>query len=294
MDFQPLTESIRCELGESPVYDDRRHFLWLADILGKALHRIDLATGATARWDFPVELCSFGLCESGRLVMALRDAIAIFDPEDANLRELCTIERDNPDTRLNDGKVGPDGAFWVGTADISSNPVKRPIGALYRIDRTGKAEKKIEGLIASNGLAFSPGGDFMFHSDSMGHWLDRWLLDSETGEISNRTRIAEVSDELGRPDGAATDVEGCYWSAGVSAARLNRFSPDGELLESLPVPLAAPTMPCFGGPDMKTLYLTSLRVGRSAELLAAYPLSGLTLFARSDVPGAPVSRFHDA
>ena len=102
-----------------------------------------------------------------------------------------------------------------------------------------------------------------------------------------------LDDETGRPDGGATDATGAYWSAGVSAARLNRFSPEGELLESYPVPVAGPTMPCFGGPDLRTLYVTSLRVGRAPELLERYPLTGITIFADSPVAGSAVSRFRD-
>ena len=169
----------------------------------------------------------------------------------------------------------------------------QPIGALYRVDASGKAEKKIDGLMTSNGLAFSPDGKTMFHSDSRGQWVDRWDFDAASGEISNRRRIATPNEATGRPDGAATDAEGYYWSAGISAQRLNRFSPEGELVELFPVPVAAPTMPCFGGPDLKTLFVTSLRSGRSPEMLEKYPLTGIVIHAQSPVAGSPVSRFRD-
>ncbi|HET7718292.1 MAG TPA: SMP-30/gluconolactonase/LRE family protein, partial [Bauldia sp.] len=119
-------------------------------------------------------------------------------------------------------------------------------------------------------------------------------FDSSTGAISGRKRIVVLDDETGRPDGGATDAMGCYWSAGISAARINRFSPEGDLLDYYPVPVAAPTMPCFGGPGLAQLFVTSLRVGRAPELLERYPLTGVTIVADSPVPGAPVSRFRDA
>ena len=143
---------------------------------------------------------------------------------------------------------------------------RKPLGSLYRVDGSGRVEKKVEGLITSNGLAWSADGRSMFHTDSSGAWIDRWRFDPATGEIGERTRIvADIANADGRPDGGATDVEGCYWSAGISAARLNRYDADGRLVAHYPVPVAAPTMPCFGGPDMKTLFVTSLRTGRSAE-----------------------------
>jgi sugar lactone lactonase YvrE len=177
--------------------------------------------------------------------------------------------------------------------DDSGRPVRSTIGSLYRVTADGKVEAKVEGLITSNGLAFTRDGRTMFHSDSAGKWIDRWEMNPATGEISGRKRIAELDEESGRPDGGATDVEGCYWSAGISAARLNRFTRDGRLLETYPVPVAAPTMPCFGGDDMRTLFVTSLRTGRAPEKLREYPLTGITIVGQSPVAGAPVSLFRD-
>src|SRR5690606_21010994 len=122
--------------------------------------------GSTRTYSFPSEVGSFGLTESGRLVVALRSEVGLFDPADGSFRRLVEIEAENPGTRLNDGKVGPDGAFWVGTMDDRDQPVKEPIGSLYRVDALGHVERKVEGLFVSNGLAFSPDGRTMFHSDS--------------------------------------------------------------------------------------------------------------------------------
>jgi len=290
-EFQPVNDVV-CDLGESPVYDDRRGALWYCDIVRRLLIQYATDDKTTRSWSFGSEIGSLGLARSGRVVVALRHEVGLFDPESGDFRRLAEIEPGRAETRTNDGKVGPDGAFWVGTMDDRDVPVKEPIGTLYRVTMSG-AEKKIDGLIISNGLAFSPNGKAMFHSDSRGKWIDRWAFDPASGALSSRRRIAELDDASGRPDGGATDAEGCYWSAGVSAARLNRFSPDGKLLASYPVPVGAPTMPCFGGPDMKTLFVTSLRTGRAPELLAKYPLTGTLIAARSEVAGSPVTRFND-
>jgi sugar lactone lactonase YvrE len=158
-----------------------------------------------------------------------------------------------PDMRLNDGKVGPDGAFWVGSMD----PDHEPLGKLYRIDGKGNVDVKLEGARVSNGLAWTADGEAMFYSDSRGPWIDRCDFDRRTGEISRRRRFAEPN-EIGRPDGGACDAEGFYWSAGVSAGRLNRFAADGSLQAAYDAPVPAPTMPCFGGAGFSTLFLTSL------------------------------------
>ena len=292
MEFTPINDT-RCALGESPVYDDRRDALWYCDIVACAVHAFFFREERTQSWNFDSEVGSLGLAESGRLVVALRSEVVLFDPETGASAPLAAIEADNPDTRLNDGKVGPDGAFWVGTMDDREAPRKDPLGSLYRVDGTGRVENKVDGLMVSNGLAFSPDGRTMFHSDSRGPWIDRWDFDPSTGVISGRKRIAVLDDATGRPDGGATDVEGAYWSAGVSAQRLNRFSPDGKLIAWFPVPVAGPTMPCFGGPDLRRLFVTSLRVGRAPELLERYPFTGVVVAADSPVAGSPVARFRD-
>jgi len=292
IDFTPRG-TVRSTLGESPVYDAERNVLWYCDITEHAVRRFDLGNAETHSWSFPSDVGSLGLTESGRLVIALRDEVGIWDPADETWRGLVEIEKGNKETRLNDGKVGPDGAFWVGTMDDSDRAVKEPIGALYRVTADGRAEKKVDGIIVSNGLAFSPDGRLMYHSDSRGKWIDRWDLDPATGTISNRKRLAVMEEATGRPDGGAMDATGHYWSSGISAQRLNRFTPDGKLIETFAVPVAAPTMPCFAGDDLATLFVTSLRGGRPQELLDQYPLTGTLVAGLSPVAGALVGRFRD-
>ena len=289
LDFSLLAD-LKCRIGESPVYDERAAILYFADILGRRVHALRLAGSELRSWDFDSEVGSLGLAASGRLVVALRDRIVLFDPATEARQDLCTIEADRPETRLNDGKVGPDGAFWVGSMDDRED--KSAVGALYRVDGAGRVERKVEGLVVSNGLAWNAEGERMYHADSRGPWIDVWDFDRWTGEISGRRRFAEPS-EIGRPDGGACDAEGFYWSAGVSAGRLNRFAPDGSLARSYEVPVPAPTMPCFGGPDFRTLFLTSLREGRAAELLASAPASGGLLAAEAPVAGFAAWRFLD-
>ena len=282
---------LKCRLGESPVYDEKADRLWFVDIPSRRLHLRELADGAMRAWDFDSEVCSLGLAASGRLVIALRDATILFDPESGARQELCRIEAERPETRLNDGKVGPDGAFWVGSMDDRRD--KEPVGALYRVDGGGNVERKVEGLTISNGLAWTADGEIMLHADSRGPWIDRWRFDRWTGAISDRSRFAEPDDSVGRPDGGSFDAEGFYWSAGVSAGRLNRFAPDGGIAEWHALPVPAPTMPCFGGRDFRMLYLTSLREGRPPELIERAPLSGGLFEAAAPVAGFAAWRFLD-
>jgi len=276
-------------LAESPSWDERTGRLLWCDIPARTIHALEVGSGRRDQWVFDSEVGSFGLTDRGRLVVALRSEIVIFDPADGHRRRLVEIEADNPKTRSNDGKVGPDGAFWVGTMD--EHPEKRPDAALYRVTGGGVIERKVTGLKVANGLAWSPDGDWLYHSDSRGPWIDRWRFDPRSGAISDRQRFVTPDDTIGRPDGGATDSEGCYWSCGVSAGRLNRFSPDGELLEFVEMPVPNPTMPCFGGPDLRTLFVTTHRENYSAEQRMRHPHAGAVFAFRVDVPGAPIGRF---
>lgn len=286
-----LIADLRCEVGEGPVYDERAGLLWFVDILGRKIFRLDPGADALETFGFDTEVASLGLAASGRLVVALRDRVVLFDPETRRETLVATVEADEPATRLNDGKVGPDGAFWVGSMD--DRPDKEPVGALYRVTAGGTVERKVEGLIISNGLAWTADGEAMFHADTHGPWIDRWRFDRWKGEIAGRTRFAEPDRGMGWPDGASCDAQGFYWSAGVTAGRLNRFAPDGGLAAAYEVPVPAPTMPCFGGPDFRTLYLTSLRENQSDAALRQAPQSGGVFAAAAPVAGFPCWRFLD-
>ncbi len=276
--------ALNCQCAESATWDaEHRQFLW-TDIPAGIIYAYDLATGERRQWQLPEAVGAFGLADDGRLVVGMVSGVYLYDRKSEKLELLVDPEPEEapnrPTHRLNDGKVGPDGAFWIG----SMHP-ETPTAALYRVTGDGRAERKAEGLNTSNGLAFSADGRTLFHSDSRQQWIDRYDLDPATGAISNRVRIATPGDADGRPDGAATDIEGAYWSAGVSAGVINRFSRDGELLERIPVPPKAPTMPCFGGDDMKTLFFTSLRRADAG------PECGNVFSMRVEVAGAPVGRF---
>jgi sugar lactone lactonase YvrE len=284
----PLRRCLDFELGlgEGPVWDARSGALLFVDIPAPALFRYHPDTSAVERWEMPEVIGSFGLCPDGRVVLGLRSGVFLYDLATRKLDLLARPEPNRPGNRLNDGKVGPDGAFWVGSMDDAAE--KGPNAALHRITADGQVTTVAEGLTISNGLAWSPDGRTMFHSDSRQTIIWTWDFDPATGEATNRREIRRLTSPEGRPDGAAADAEGCYWSAGVSAGCLNRFAPDGTLLRRIDLPILAPTMPCFGGPDLRTVYLTSLsmeRDGRSEK-------GGLYVFETDlGVAGAPVARF---
>lgn len=274
---------IRGELMESPVWDDRRGTLFACDINGRKLYEIDLEKGPLREWAFEAVVPCVGLAESGRLIVALEREVILFDPETGERETLWSGYAEAETSRLNDGKVGPDGAFWIGSMD--ARPEREAISKLYRITADGNAQIKVEGFEISNGLAWSADGKTMFHTDSRGPWIDRYDFNVSTGDLSQRTRIRVLDEATGRPDGGACDDAGHYWSCGVSAGVLNCFDRDGTLLESIALPVPAPTMPCFCGPDLTLLAITSHRLGGTDV-----PQSGGVHLAKANIAGAKVAR----
>ena len=278
----------RCGVAESPVWDASTRRVLFCDIPGKQISALSVDDGSRTTWDFPEVVGSFGLCRSRRLVVALRHHVVLFDPRTREIAELSKPVNEPPTNRLNDGKVGPDGCFWVGSMD--ENSPRQRTGVLYRVTPDGRVERKSDGYAVSNGLAWSPDGRTMYHSDSTSAIIEAWDFDVRNGGLSNHRVLATLSNEEGRPDGAATDVDGNYWSAGPSAACVNCFSPSGSLLHKLAFPVPGPTMPCFAE---RSLYVTSLREGRTDAQLQQYPTLGGLFRADAPVVGAPVGVFAD-
>jgi sugar lactone lactonase YvrE len=283
-----LAWDIRCETGESCTWDARTRRVLFCDIPAGRIHAFAVDDGAKQTFELGELVASFGLCRSGRLVVALRERVVLFDPATGAVAKLTEPLGQPANVRLNDGKVGPDGCFWVGGLD--RDRPKTADGVLWRITPDGRAEQRATGYMTANGLAWSPDGKTMFHTDTRPGRIDRWEFDAATGAIGNRRAIATVADADGRPDGGATDAEGNYWSAGTSAACLNRFSPDGALLGKIPLPVPGPSMPCFAD---DWIYVTTLREGKAAALLAANPTMGGLFRLRAPVPGAAVALFAD-
>ncbi len=281
--FKPCLD-LETPLGEGPVWDDARGLLWFVDILLPAIFSYTPATGSLERHAMPDAVTSIGLTADERLIVSLRKDVCFFTPSTGALDHLVTPEPDRAMNRLNDGKVGPDGAFWVGS--MHATRPAQPTAALYRIVADGTCTRMIDGIRVSNGLAWSPDNLTLYHADSREPAIRAWDFDPTTGTIAKPRLLASPTEEQGLPDGAAVDTDGNYWSAGVTGGCINVFSPEGELLKTIAVPIAAPTMPCFGGDDGKTLFVTGLtrETGTTTS-------KGKLFSCRVEAEGTPVYRF---
>lgn len=285
---------IRCalpaqaELGECPVWSVTEQALYFADILAPAIHRFDPVSGRHDQWQMPEHTGCFGLRAAGGFVAAMRSGVFLLDRNGCVERKVADNPTDPAKSRFNDGRVDPWGRFWCGTIWQPRDAKK---GVLCRLDPDLSFRPVAGDVLVSNGVAFSPDGRWAYHSDTPNHVVYRYPLDPVTHEAGPREVLRQFPLGNGRPDGAAVDAEGCYWSALFDGGRVVRLSPAGETLLEIPLPVRWPTMVAFGGRDLKTIYVTSSRENRTAEELARYPQSGDLFAVEVDVCGRPEPLF---
>jgi sugar lactone lactonase YvrE len=292
-------------LGESPFWHAQERLLYWVDIPGRKILRANPVTGAVQDWDMPMEPGCIAPAASGGLVVALRDGIYRAQEWGVGLRLLHRIDHDVLTTRFNDGKADPLGRFWAGTM---YEPRTAALAELLVLDcRDGRApsvQRMAGGVTVANGLAWSPDRRRVYWADTAQHCVWVWDWDAERNRMGGEREFHRVpskpaqwqsgmSGYAGRPDGAAVDEQGNYYVAMFEGQRLHKVAPDGRLLQEIETPVMCPTMPCFGGDDLKTLYITSARHNRPAHELARYPQSGCVFSTRVDVPGLPVNLFRD-
>ncbi len=302
MTWNSLTPE-RFGLGESPFWHPQEQTLYWLDIAANTVLRANVYKGTTQRWVLPqTPGCMAPIAHSvgGGLVIALRDGIYRAPAWGGELELVAPALHDPANTRFNDGKADAQGRFWAGTI---YEPRTSQAAQLFCLDGAGLHVKASHATVA-NGLAFSPDARTLYWADTTAHVVRAWDWDANTNALSGGRVFRQFSGKPqgwqtglpgygGRPDGAAVDSQGNYWCAMYEGARLLKLSPAGELLADIPVPAQCPTMPCFGGDDLQTLYLTTASEKRPDAELQALPLSGCVLSMRVDVPGLPVNFFID-
>jgi sugar lactone lactonase YvrE len=287
-----ILANLHDEVGESPLWSVAEQALWWVDINGRRLHRLDWATRGTQSWATPQRTGCIALHRDGGLVAAMEQALFHLQPRaDGTLdaQPLAGVAHPRDGMRFNDGRCDRLGRFFVGTM-VMDMALAAPAGALYRHDAQGLSAPLLTGLITPNGLAFSPDNRRMYLSDSHPSVQRIWAFDlASDGTPHNRRSFVDMTPLPGRPDGAAVDADGGYWICGNDAGLVHRFTPDGRLDRSLPVPVSKPSMCAFVGPALDWLAVTSIRPAQPAPHEAA--LAGAVFLLRPGVAGLPETPF---
>lgn len=247
-------------LGEGPVWDSAAQRLVWVDILSARVHGYDPAGRRTTVMATEQHVGAALPRRDGGLVANLRDGIGLYD---AAGRFSWLVRDPVPGRRGNDAAVSPDGALWAGTMRYDEAPGG---GTLIRVAGSGAATTVLPDVAVSNGTGWSPDGGLMYYVDSPTRRIDVFTVDGPA--VTGRRPLATVEEGAGFPDGLTTDADGCVWVALWDGGALRRYTPEGRLDRTVPLPVRRPTSCAFGGPDLTDLYVTTARVGQEADALA--------------------------
>lgn len=267
------------KLGESPVWSAEQGVLYWVDIDGCAVHAFSPETGDDRKWDLEGKPTALGkTADPSRLLVAVDVGMAWLDLDNGELTPWMTLEETQPNVRLNDGRCDPAGRFWVGGIYDPTSAMQY-VSYLHRVEPDGSFATVRDHVGCANGTAFSPDGKTMYWAETLDKTVFAYDYDVDTGERHNERVFLEfgAAGLPGKPDGACIDETGCYWVACVGGAAVARITPNGAVDRVVDVPVIRPTMPAFGGPNLDTMYITSIGV-RDPEKDGPGPHGGLFVF----------------
>lgn len=265
-----VLDEFRLELGEGPGYDPRTDTAWWFDIPARKLFTRVLAEGVTACHSLPFAASAMAVTEDGRQLLVAEDGLYFRDPARDTLTLHLPLEADKPDTRSNDARVHPSGAFWIGTMGWDS---AKGAGAWYHYFR-GELRQLCSGVSIPNAACFAPDGREAYFCDTPTGRIMRVPTNPADGLPAGAPRPFIVG--LDGPDGAVTDAGGNIWVALWGQGRVDGFAPGGQQIGQIELPAANVSCPAFIGPDATQMLVTSAQYGMSAAERCAAPLSGAT------------------
>ena len=281
-------------LGECILWDERTQSAWWTDIHESRLYRYTLAEKTLQEYALPGRLCSFGfIANDERLVCAFAEGFALYNPESGARHWLYQPEAGFTGTRFNDGRVDRQGRFWSGpmvenepALDAAGEPV---MGSLYWVSPQGHG-KTLGNIHIANSLCWSRDGGIVYFADSPTGQIRAWDFDVATAAFS-KERVLARTPAGSSPDGSIIDAENCLWNAHWGGSMVVRYSPQGEVMAEIDLPVSQPTCPCFGGPDLDLLFVTSARENLDEAALSQQPEAGNVFIYRTPYKGLPESRY---
>ncbi len=277
-----LVWDVQAELGEGPVWVERDQALWFTDIKRHKIYRYAPRTGEKQSWDAPEQVGFVLPADRGDFIAGLQSGLHRFDPE-SGFEKIAAIEPERPTNRLNDGVVDPAGRLWFGTMDNSETA---KTGSFYRYEGGQVMDTGITGISITNGPAVSPDGRILYWVDTLNGGIYSCDV-ADDGTLGPSRDFVSIPSSEGHPDGPTTDSEGHLWISLYNGWEARRYSPAGELVETVRFPVANITKIAFGGDDLRTAYATTARQLLSQDEVAKQPLIGGLFAFDADVAGTP-------
>lgn len=278
-------------LGEGTCWSPREQSLYWVDILERKLYRYTPASGERREWRFEDTISAVAeRADTLGLVVTLRRGYAFFDPESGTLQRLDEPEPERTANRFNDGKCDAQGRFWGGTMDFDCEALT---GALYRFNGPGHCTRVFDANFAvTNGPTWSADGRTMYFNETARQRIHAFDFEPGSGTLSNQRLWLRFEKGDGYPDGMTTDAAGRLWICHWGGACVSCHDPvTGDELARIKLSTSHITNVAFGGPELRTLFITSARFGLSQEQLANEPLAGALFAVEVDSPGVPANLF---
>ncbi|MBL6690380.1 MAG: SMP-30/gluconolactonase/LRE family protein [Pseudomonadales bacterium] len=183
---------------------------------------------------------------------------------------------------FNDITTDAQGRIYAGS--LGSDPLdgteQTHTGSLYMIDLAGTAHEVATDILLTNGLGFSPDGRTLYHSDSARSHVNCYEVQAD-GRLGEKQVF--VTAEGGAPDGLAVTEDGRVWVALAGGGGVGVYLPDGSFDHLIEIPQPMCTSVCFGGDDLKDLYIVSGSNGMDSDR------AGAVYRTRTDVAGLPIT-----
>jgi len=267
-----LNKSFRCSVSEGPLWDDDNNRLYFVDILGECIFKFDYESRNIEKIEVGQQIGCMALCENGDLLLAMQDGIYRMNQKGEKV--LAHQPMKIKGRRFNDGKVGPDGCFYVGTTDYNSE------GAFYRL-KNGVLEELFDGCGCSNGLDWSLDNTKMFYCDTPLQKIEVFDFDVHNNSLSNRRTFVEIEKSLGTPDGFSMDCDDNIWLALWGGNAVIEIKNNGSFGDRIEVPAIKASCTCFAGENLDDLIITTA----SKDDEETYPMSGYVFVHKCGAKG---------
>jgi len=272
------------------LWDEKQQVILWTDIEAAKLYQFNVKNRVVESIKLPERLGSFGLTtQESVLICAFESGFALLELRTEEVTWLIKIEENNPGTRMNDGRVDRNGVFWAGTmVEDESTAIDK--AALYSINQNFVVQQHLTGLTISNGLCWSPDGKVTYFADSPTHKIVSFDNQQTITPQSAAMSLVETAPEH-FPDGSCVDKFGNLWNALWGSGLVNCFSPQGELLLSLPLPVSQPSCVSIGGPNMDWLLITSASQLNDEQKIAEPEAGNLFVYQLDESLGLVEPRF---
>jgi sugar lactone lactonase YvrE len=279
-----VCSDVVAEHGEGIVWDHARGELLWVDVGAGRLHRGRPGPAAIEHlgsFELGCPLGAIAPAQDGGWITAVGPGFARLAPDGA-LTWVARPADGQPELRMNDGACDPGGRFWAGTMAYAETP---GAGTLYRLDPDGTTTPMLSGTTISNGLGWSVDGGTLWFADSGNATVDAFDFDVQTGGISARRTVVTFDPRDGVPDGLVVDAHDHIWVAIWNGYEVRRYSPDGDLVARVRLPVSRPTSCCFGGTELDMLFISTARKGLRDEVLLDEPDAGRVFCAQTGTRG---------